>query len=329
MNFKSQDQDATLQNASKLLFWARAAILWTLLIIAAGAVVRASGSGLGCPDWPKCFGGWVPPTQPSELPPEFDAAHFNAVQTWTEYLNRVVGVLLGPLLLIYAYRLARAPRQDHYARLKCGLLLAAATLATAFQAWLGGRVVQTELDGTLITAHFLVAFLILALFQVSAHIWGAAIEGARRAKPPALVEVRLTKLNMLFLLLMGILLVLQVALGSEIRSLIEPLAMSSGSPARQEWIGLLPKAIDFAHRKTALGLVVLAGVFSFTQQKTDARRSAMGFGVSIWLQAGVGISLAYFGFPPIAQGLHVLLCALSVYFYIEIWLAWRNAKSRV
>ena len=56
----------------------------TIFLIFIGGLVRASGAGLGCPDWPRCFGTWVPPTNLSDLPPQFDPNQFNVVKTWTE-----------------------------------------------------------------------------------------------------------------------------------------------------------------------------------------------------------------------------------------------------
>ena len=44
----------------------------TYALILVGSLVRASGAGLGCPDWPRCFGSWIPPASAAELPPEFD-----------------------------------------------------------------------------------------------------------------------------------------------------------------------------------------------------------------------------------------------------------------
>src|SRR5580704_1968920 len=71
----------------------------TYFLIFAGGLVRASGAGLGCPDWPRCFGSWIPPTSTAGLPPQFDPALFNPTLMWTEYLNRLFGVTVGFLIL--------------------------------------------------------------------------------------------------------------------------------------------------------------------------------------------------------------------------------------
>ena len=80
-------------------------------LIAVGASVRASGAGMGCPDWPTCFGQWIPPTSETQLPSDYQEIYadlgyadtrFNVVKTWTENLNRLIGVIIG--LLIYLKR---------------------------------------------------------------------------------------------------------------------------------------------------------------------------------------------------------------------------------
>ena len=62
--------------------------------------MRASGAGMGCPDWPLCFGQWIPPTDVDQLPANYQEIYadrgyadttFNATKTWIEYLNRLLG----------------------------------------------------------------------------------------------------------------------------------------------------------------------------------------------------------------------------------------------
>src|ERR1700755_1495021 len=115
-------------------------IVLLFVLILAGGVVRSSGSGMGCPDWPKCFGGYIPPTNSSQLPADYKQKYvagriaknqrfaktldvfgyadlarrirddksilipeeFNAAKTWTEYVNRLVGATSGIFLLLTA-----------------------------------------------------------------------------------------------------------------------------------------------------------------------------------------------------------------------------------
>ena len=88
--------------------WVFATFVLTFLVIIAGGIVRTTQSGMGCPDWPKCFGLWIPPTNASQLPPDFekflqvqDIDHsFNVYHTWIEYINRLLGALLGMFAVI-------------------------------------------------------------------------------------------------------------------------------------------------------------------------------------------------------------------------------------
>ena len=97
-----------IDNYRQLAFVTLAAVYF---LIAVGASVRASGAGMGCPDWPTCFGQWVPPTSETQLPSNYQEIYadlgyadtrFNVVKTWTEYLNRLIGVGIGLLIFLTA-----------------------------------------------------------------------------------------------------------------------------------------------------------------------------------------------------------------------------------
>ena len=80
----------------------------TYLLIFIGGLVRVSGAGMGCPDWPKCFDRWIPPTNIDQLPEHIDPSKFNIVLAWIEYSNRLFGALVGltitlTMLLMFKY----------------------------------------------------------------------------------------------------------------------------------------------------------------------------------------------------------------------------------
>jgi cytochrome c oxidase assembly protein subunit 15 len=125
------------------------------VIVLTGAAVRLTGSGLGCPDWPKCYGRTIPPLQ---------------FHTVIEFGNRMVTGLVG-LIVIAASGLAflRRPYRRHLAIL--GFLL---PLGVVGQAVLGGLVVRYDLNPYLVMSHFILSMLLLdASFALA---WCAAHE---------------------------------------------------------------------------------------------------------------------------------------------------------
>ena len=110
-------------------------------------MVRVSGAGMGCPDWPKCFDRWIPPTDISQLPDHIDPAKFNIVLAWIEYCNRLFGALVGltiTITLILAYK--------YYSRVPViKWSLTVAFILTLIEGWIGAVLVHTILNPVTIT----------------------------------------------------------------------------------------------------------------------------------------------------------------------------------
>ena len=107
----------------------------TYLLIFVGGLVRVSGAGLGCPDWPKCYGRWFPPLSVNDLPPDIGATSLTVVLSWIEYINRLVGVSVG--FLILAVAIMALVRYRKLPKILWPSLLAA--VLVAYQGWQGGR----------------------------------------------------------------------------------------------------------------------------------------------------------------------------------------------
>jgi cytochrome c oxidase assembly protein subunit 15 len=112
------------------------------LIVATGAAVRLSGSGLGCPDWPRCYGRVYPPLQTHAL---------------IEFSNRIVSGAVGVVVVVAA---AAAWRRRPFRRdlLLLALLL---PLGVVGQAVLGGYTVENKLAPGYVMAHYALSMLIL------------------------------------------------------------------------------------------------------------------------------------------------------------------------
>ncbi|MBP9688907.1 MAG: COX15/CtaA family protein, partial [Bacteroidia bacterium] len=137
-------------------------------LIFVGGLVRSTGSGMGCPDWPKCFGTWVPPTDVSQLPANYkelfktsthEVAEFDVYKTWTEYVNRLIGVATG--LFVFFTVLFAIP----YLKTKPSIfwLSFLALILTAFQGWIGAKVVAANLAHWMVTIHMIIALVIVGL----------------------------------------------------------------------------------------------------------------------------------------------------------------------
>ena len=180
-------------------------IVIVYLVILAGGIVRMTGSGMGCPDWPKCFGFLIPPTERSQLEwksnseynknqiviiddklfyandkfkskskfemsnwseyTKHDYSKFNVYHTWIEYINRLIGAIAGLSVLILFVNSLKFLKTK---KIITGLSFLA-LIAIIFQAWLGKMVVDSNLTANTITVHMLMAIILLfILFSILA-----------------------------------------------------------------------------------------------------------------------------------------------------------------
>ncbi len=209
-----------------------AAALATYLLIVVGGLVRATDSGLACPDWPLCFGGWL-------APPELHA--------WIEHTHRLIAELVvGPLVAAVAFITIFTPR-----RRDRRMLIAAigAGILVIIQAWLGGQVVIQQLSAELVSAHLAMALTVLAL----------AIFIADRAVSGALPR-RVGRSPTSLVVLTGAAIFAQMLLGSWVTGIGAGLAFTdfplmNGSP----WpsVVVIEQAVQVAHRALAVAVALL------------------------------------------------------------------------
>jgi cytochrome c oxidase assembly protein subunit 15 len=335
-------------------FWSVLTVISIYLLILVGGIVRATGSGMGCPDWPRCFGQWVPPTEASQLPTDYKQVYtaqrvaknqklartlasfgfkqvagdifahptqyietdFNATKTWIEYVNRLLGALIGIFVFVTAVVAWPYWRRDR----PVFWLALASWLLTGFQGWLGSLVVSTNLLPVMVTIHMGLALLIVALLLYAAHRarWGTTEqELAHQLQLETLGgqdDEEVAVATGLRWLLWGALLLtfVQIILGTQVREEIDQIAAAAGYAQRTTWIDKLGSVFE-SHR-TLSAIVVLVNVYvgyQLWQMTVPAlRRLVIATWVVLGLEIVVGITLAYFALPALMQPVHLTLATL-------------------
>lgn len=300
------DNDRSSRQLTLFARMALATTIATYTLILVGALVRAAGAGLGCPDWPRCFGQWIPPLQASQLPPGFDPAQFNAALTWLEYTNRLLGVTIGLLIvatLFMAWRWHRRRPRLFWPSL-------AATLLVAYQGWLGGQVVRSGLEPWMITAHMVLALVIVTLLLYAT--WHARLQAAGYPRSTDPDRARLRR----WIAVTFVVVLLQIGLGTQVRAAMEHAVDLDPDLPRAEWIdhvGWLDpvhKSFSWAPLLLTFGLRVYARR-RFRGDRGLVRAADASFALVIF-QILIGTSLVYTGMPAASQVVHLSGASLLV-----------------
>lgn len=298
--------------SSFLLQFSKIILINIFLVILAGGVVRMTQSGMGCPDWPKCFGRWIPPTNVNQLPANYKELYafkyvdtsFNPYHTWIEYFNRLLGAILGLLLVIqFFWSLIYFRSNSKIVWLSFALLL-----LTGFQGWLGSKVVEANLEVVKVTTHMLVALVIAALGITIIHI---------SSFDKKFVDNK--KLKM-FSLLTIVLLLVQIILGTQVREQIDHISASLNFGQREIWISKL-NYIFYIHRTFSIVIACICIYLFLLYKRYQALKTATWL-ILICVVANIllGIIMAYFDIPSLAQPLHLLLSSILVSAVYYNWL---------
>ncbi|MFD3394961.1 COX15/CtaA family protein [Aquirufa sp. OSTEICH-129V] len=278
------------------------------LLVLAGGIVRSTGSGMGCPDWPRCFGQWVPPTHASELPLNYQEIYqeklhgeieFNATKTWIEYLNRLLGALTGLFMAITTLLAWKESRRTF-------LYTFAAFVLVMANAILGKYVVDSFLLPGVVTAHMLlttgVLFFLLKALNNSAKI-----------------HVLTSKVRS-WILINAVIIFAQILLGTQVRENMDHVIVNLGYGAKNLWIDQLDM-IYIIHR-TFSWLILLSHLYLWKlipMGESDFMQYKKGFVGLISLSLLSGVIMAYIALPLGSQPIHLASSLLLLGLHIHAW----------
>ncbi len=322
---------------------ALAAFICVEVLLFVGAAVRASGSGLGCPDWPFCYGCWVPPTSadqidftkldlerfrqkaaqhgrdPTAITAESLRAEFDPVATWIEYLNRLTSLPVGFSVL---WLWLASFGEWRKGRGRVCLAATFAFLLVLVNAWLGARVVLSGLQPGIITLHMALAVLLLCVLVYIA--WRGRERPWRLPWRSASSGGALALAGLLFGLV-----VIEGVLGSQVREMTDHLAKLHAGELRAQWVAELEQTwVYLAHRSFSWLIVAVAAAFGVTARRALGRLGWLETGILALVAAQMllGIVLAHIGILPLAQVLHIGLSSLLVS-GLFLWLLGSAGKS--
>jgi len=291
------------------------AIVAVYFLILVGGTVRATGAGMGCPDWPLCFGQLIPPTDEQQLPPNwreiyadrgYDKAPFDPVKAWIEYVNRLYGALTGIFTLLMfasAFQFFRSKPLVFWLTLAGSFLI-------FFNAWLGSKVVVTNLLPGLVSMHFMISFAAVVLIM-------AALRFQKTANPRLLPGE-----NLSMWIGLAVLSLLQISLGALVRERVDMLENFGQLTQENGWLNMAAMGNLFLlHRGLSMVVLVMHGwIWWKAFRNKESNRAYMNLlhliMVLFLVQISTGALNTVYPFPVVARTLHIL--AGSICFGIQV-----------
>ena len=303
-------------------------IILLIVLIFAGAIVRVTGSGLGCPDWPTCWGQLIPPTQVDQVDrekleadiPRFKKSaerfgrdpesitvdsllgKFDGTQTWIEFVNRLLAlpVLLANFILMIVC--IRSQNLQRYGIISFALVIVSALT--------GIVVVASGLHAGVVTIHMALAF--LQLFVLTYILWAG---GSKESSRPLIRGASRPQVMILLACVM-----IEWALGSQIREVTDRLMMERGVDSRASWIDEISDSwVYVIHRSFSWSILIAALWLGYlVGWKGFVPRLILSVVGALMV---MGLILSTSGIHAIVQVLHVGLAGILVSAVFYWWLA--------
>ena len=343
----------------RLSLFVKLSLISVYVIFLAGSVVRMTGSGMGCPDWPKCFGYYVPPTSEEQITwqPNTDYkkgmiiikdqtlyvaqkdvktylsfsannwekytkhgyATFNKYHTWTEYINRLSSAIAGIFFLLLIISSLKYWKENK----EITILSWLAFFLMLAEAWLGKIVVDSNLKPTIITIHMVGGLIIIALLLRLRFITSDKSFGANK-------EDNTYRYNSLFsklLIVSAVFSLIQIALGTQVRQFIDEQVKLFGFENKNYSL-LNPSFKFYFHRSFTIAIVVInLGLFYLNQLKNLGYTLVNWVVALIFLETITGILMYYAEFPMGTQAAHLLAGAVLFGLQFYLWLQSRKVKA--
>lgn len=324
---------------------AKLSLILVYLVIVAGAVVRMTGSGMGCPDWPKCFGYYIPPTQQSELEwqadrlfkkgqviindetlqisketfttgstfnpsnwepyTKHDYAVFNPWHTWIEYINRLLGALAGLATLVLAVISIKYWKKKKRIPILSWLVV----FGMLFQAWLGATVVYSVLEPAKITVHMLMALVIVAILLYIIYLANAENK-----------HIRFDRLTLNLSILALFLTLIQIIMGTQVRQFVDDQIDILGYGAKNLWLKD-PLVLFYIHRSFSILVLLVNALLAYRIINLNLGHFKIYWVLFVlFAEILTGMAMNYLSFPFASQPLHLVLASIlfGVQFYIVL-----------
>ena len=336
---------------NKFKFLTRLSLVLVYLVILAGATVRMTGSGMGCPDWPKCFGYYIPPIEQSQVlfqpnsnykkgemiifneekllvaKSNFNSSDLIDLKNWDTYEKHdyiifdpvhtwieYINRLIGAIsgIPILLFTIISVVYFKKYKHLTFVSVLT--VICMGFQAWLGKTVVDSNLAPFKITFHMLMALLIIALLIYLVN-------------SSSKYTIKKNKIFTNFLFVAIILTLVQIVLGTQVRQFVDEQANVYYD--KFEWFNEIPKVYEY-HRTFSLVVIAVNFGLFYLNKKLNLGNIYISYViVLLFIEALSGVVMFYFNFPFGSQTIHLFIASLIFGFQFLILLQNITFKNKL